>query len=274
MELLQFSVPKSLERLVIAPLGDFQWSGDNGPTAQGHLQRHIDQCLERNAFFVGTGDYIDFLSPSNRKRLASADLYDTAVAVIAEKARELNEQVFEKFLKPTVGRWLGIVEGHHFFEAGGETSDIWLADKLKTTFLGTSAFVRIPSADFTLYVHHGSGGGVLPGSGLNRMYHLAAGLQGAEVYLMGHNTKLMTARLSRPFPVWGKKQADHHLEHRDVWLVNCGGFSRSNQVRNRINGIPRGDYPEQGLMTPSPLAAPIITVDLKGPREHRTRVTI
>jgi len=274
MELIQFSVPKSLEKLTICPLGDIQWSGEKGPTAQGRLQRHIDQCLELGGYFVGTGDYIDFLSPSNRRRLASSDLYDTAVSVIAEKAEELNTQVFEKFLKPTVGRWLGLVEGHHFFEAGSETSDMRLAAKLKTTFLGTSAFIRIPSADFVLYVHHGTGGGVLPGSGLNKMYHQAAGLQGAEVYLMGHNTKLTTARLSRPFPVWGERSGDHHLEHRDVWLVNCGGFSRSNNVRNENNGITRGDYAEQGMMTPSPLAAPIITVDLRGPREHRTRVTI
>ncbi len=260
MELLSCSIPKSLKQLVIAPIGDIQWSGDKGPTAQDHLKRHIDRCLELDARFVGVGDYIDFLSPSNRRRLMSADLYDTAKSVISEKAQELNQQVFDKFLKPTVGKWLALGEGHHYSEGDGETTDEQLARMLKTEFIGTSAFINIPSADFTLYLHHGLGGGTLPGAGLNRLYHLAAGLQGADVYLMGHNTKIATARMSRPFPVWGKTP---HLEHRDIWIVNCGGFSKSNIVGHRHGSIKRGDYAEQAMFTPSPLTAPIITVDLE-----------
>src|SRR5262245_60918416 len=249
MELITFAVPKSLERLVIAPIGDIQWSGDDGPTAKDHLRRHIDRCLELNAYYFGVGDYTDFLSPSNRSRLEAANLYDRARDTIAAEAYDLMEQVYEKFLKPTTGRWLGLVEGHHFFQRDGQTTDMKLAELLKTKFLGTSAFVRIPNADFTLYAHHGRGAGVLPGTGLNKLYHLAAGLQGADVYLMGHNTKVATTRLSRPLPIWGKKPT---LKHQDIWLVNCGGFSKSNIVGHRQGAIPRGDYAEQGMMTPSP----------------------
>src|SRR6185369_14362414 len=109
-------------------------------------------------------------------------------------------------------------------------------------------FVRFPSADYVIYGHHGNGGGKLPGNGLNALYHLAAGLPGADVYLMGHNTKLANARLSRAYTVWeGKKM---YMRHRDVHLVNCGGFSKSNVVGHRHGAIPRGDYAEQGMMTP------------------------
>jgi hypothetical protein len=271
MELVTFSIPKSSKRFVLAPLGDIQYSGENGPTAQDTLKRHIDNCLTQDAFFFGMGDYIDFLSPSNRSRLMHADLYDTAQDVIAEKAMELNEQVFEKFLKPTVGRWLGMVEGHHFYQGGGRTTDELLAEQLKTKFLGTSAFVRVPNADFTIYAHHGVGAGQLPGVGLNRLYHTAAGLEGADCYLLGHNTKVATARLSRPFPVWEKKP---YLKHRDIWLVNCGGFSKSNIVGHRCGQIKRGDYAEARMLTPSPLSAPIITVDLTAKDHNRIRVSI
>ncbi len=271
MELITFPVPKSLERLVIAPIGDIQYSGNNGPTAEDSLKRHIDTCLAQDAFYVGLGDYIDFMSPSNRQKLMAAGLYDTAQLVMSEKAIELMETVFEKFLKPTVGRWLGLCEGHHFFEADGNTTDMMLAEKLKTRFLGTSAFVNIPRADLTLYVHHSTGGGKLPGTGLNRLYHTAAGLQGADIYIFGHDTKLSTARLSRPYPVWNTNPP--RLEHRDIWIVNGGGFAKSNIVAHRVGGIPRGDYAEQGLMTPSPLSAPIITVDLTS-QHDRIRVSI
>jgi hypothetical protein len=269
MELISFSVPKSLKTLTIAPLGDLQWSGHKGPTAKDSLKRHIDECLKAGAFFVGLGDYIDFLSPSNRRRLINADLYDAAQEVIAEKAAELTLEVFEEFLKDTKGRWLGMVEGHHFYQAEGTTSDESLAGMLGTTFLGTSAFIKIPSFDVTLYVHHGTGGGVLPGSGLNRMYHTAAGLQGADIYLMGHNTKLTTARLSRPYPRWDTKPP--RLEHRDIWIVNTGGFCRSSIVGHRHGSIPRGDYGEQAMYSPSPLTAPIIRIT-KEPRDIRVSI--
>ena len=53
----------------------------------------------RNAYFVGTGDYVDFLSPSNRVRLANAGLYDTALQVIRDKATELVDELYERYLK-------------------------------------------------------------------------------------------------------------------------------------------------------------------------------
>ena len=270
MELLTFTVPKSADTLTIAPIGDIQWSGKNGPTAKDQLKRHIDFCLERDAYFVGLGDYIDMLSPSNRKRIAAAGLYDTAMEVLWEKSKELTLEVYEQFLKPTTGRWLGLVHGHHFYAHDGESSDEYLCSLLKAPFIGTSGFLRNHAHDFTVYVSHGSGGGVLPGSALNRPYHIANGLQGADVYLFGHSTKLAATTLSRPFPVWGKRKADHRLEHRDIFLLSCGGFSKSNIV-----GKTWGDYAEQAGMTPSPLKAPIITVDLTcTDRAHRTRVLV
>ncbi len=264
MELVTHRLPKNLKQLVVAPIGDIQWSGKNGPTAKDQLKRHIDRCVSMDAYFVGVGDGIDMLSPSNRAKLAGADLYDTAMQVMWEKSLELVDEVYETFLKPTRGRWLGWVEGHHFYQHAGKTSDEVLCEKLKAPFLGTSAFIRLKQGDnvvLTLYAHHGNGGGKLPGSGLNRLYHIAAGLQGADVYLMGHDTKLSTSRLSRPFPQW-----DAHpptLEHRDIHIVNCGGFSKSNVVGHRVSGIIRGDYAEQGNMTPSPLDAPLVVLDIK-----------
>ena len=247
--------------VVVAPLGDIQWSGSRGPSAADHVRRHIDQALKLDAWFIGMGDYIDFLSPSNRQRLTSAGLYDTADAVIDAKAHELVEEVFETMLKPTVGRWLGLLEGHHFFEFQGSTSDMELAVMLECPFLGTSAYVKLTPSGVVIYAHHGQGGGILPASGLNKLYHHSAGLHGADVYLMGHNTKLGVTRLSRPTPNWDKDTPD--LTHTDVLLVNTGGFSKSNIVGHKIGRIPRGDYAEKGMMTPSPLSAPFIRINSK-----------
>lgn len=256
MELVTANV--KTQQLVVAPLGDLQWAGRFGPTARDHVRRHIDRVLEHeDAWFLGTGDYIDFLSPSNRERLDSAQLYDTAKAVIADKARSLVEEVYEGMLKDTRGRWLGLIEGHHYFQADGETSDQWLAEMLKAPFLGTSAYVRVMPSGVVLLVHHGVGNSVLPTGPLNKLYHWAHGMAGADVYLIGHTTKMSVARLSRPRPDWSARD----LTHSDIFLVNCGGFSKSSIVGHSIGGIPRGDYAEKAMMTPSPLAAPLIHID-------------
>lgn len=272
MELVTLRTGKA-KSITVAPLGDIQWAGAAGSTAQDHLRRHIDRCLEADAWFIGMGDYIDFASPSNRSRLRSAQLYDTAQGVIEDAARDLTQEVFDKFLAPTRGRWIGLLEGHHFFEFGDVTTDMVLADLLKTRTLGTSAFVRIEPCGVTLWAHHGQGGGQLPGAPLNKLYHVAAGLEGADVYLMGHTTKIPAVRLSRPRPDWTTNPPS--LTHRDIFLVNTGGFSRSNIPFHRRGSIPRGDYAEAGMMTPSPLSAPLIVIDPNAKRlEDRIRVTL
>ncbi len=273
MELVTVDLPKNRDRIVIAPLGDIQWSGDGGSTAQDHLKRHIDRCLELDALFIGMGDYIDFASPSNRQAIRSAKIYDTANEVIENAAESLMDEVFRLFLKPTVGRWIGLLEGHHFFEFGGRTTDLLLAEKLKTRHLGTSCFVHLRPCGVTLWAHHGQGGGMMPAAPLNKLYHVAAGLEGADVYLMGHTTKMPVVRLSRPRPEWNCTPPK--LTHRDVFLINTGGFSRSNVPGSRHGSIPRGDYAEAGMMTPSPLSAPLIYIDAKAKRlEDRIRVEI
>lgn len=255
MELIKVNTGK--QKVVIAPLGDLQWSGRGGPSAVNHVKRHIERAMKLDAWFVGVGDYIDFLSPSNRARLTAAGFYDTARKVIRDKAYALTLDVYEDILKPTKGRWLGMVEGHHFFEEAGETSDQWLAEMLGTTFLGTSAYIRVQPSNVVLWVHHGTGNSVLPTGPLNKLYHVSHGFAGADIYLIGHTTKLSVARLSRPRPAWEKND----LTHSDIFLVNCGGFSKSNIVGHRHGDIPRGDYAEQAMLTPSPLAAPLIFVD-------------
>lgn len=255
------------DEVVVAPLGDFQWSGPNGPTALAPLQRHIKKAMKLKAWFLGCGDYTDFMSPSNRQRLKAAGLYDTAEDVVEGKAMDLVQEIYDIALRPTIGRWIGLVEGHHYMGLkDGQTTDSQLARMLKTHFLGTSALikvvfkargrskgkVRLVSSVF--YIHHGTGGGTLPSAPLNKLYHTSAGFEGIDAFIMGHTTKSPATRLSKPFPNW----AAHDLEHRDVLLINAGGFSKSSIVGHKSGPLPRGDYAEQRMLTPSPLSAPFI----------------
>lgn len=280
MELVQAWCGRNVERVIVAPIGDIQWSGENGSTAIEHLERHIARCLALHdpkrgtqVRFIGMGDYTDFASPSNRARLQAANLYDTAQEVMEDAANNLVAEVFKRFLAPTKGMWIGLLEGHHFFEFGGRTSDTILAEMLDTKFLGTSCFANIQPVNVTLWAHHGCGGGTLPSAPLNKLYHVEAGIEGADVYMIGHTTKMPAVRMSRMRPDFSVQPPT--LKHRDVHLVNTGGFSKSNVLGHRRGGLPRGDYAEQGMMTPSALTSPLIYINAKAKHaEERVRVEI
>lgn len=269
MELTTYTFKANLRDhgpLVIAPIGDLQWSGERGPTAKDILRRHLDRCMELNAVFLGLGDYTDFMSPSNRTRLKSAALYETAEDVIDDKALELVWEVYEKFLKPTKGRWLGLLEGHHFTQLKtGETTDQRLCQLLDAKFLGTSAYIRLKFKQSTmegnvvLWAHHGCGGGSTAGAPLNKLERAFARWEGADIFLMGHTTKSPADRIPRPYPRWRGRGAPD-LVHREVLLVNTGGFAKAYQVGSMQGRTQRGGYAERGMMQPSSLGAPLIFI--------------
>jgi len=252
--------------VVIAPIGDIQWAGPRGSTAKDLLKRHIDRCMERNAWFVGLGDYIDFASPSNRQRLRSAALYDTAEDVIDDKALDLVLELFELYLKPTKGRWLGLLHGHHYtLMKTGETTDQRLCQLLDAPFLGTSAYVRLQFSiggarlPVTLWAHHGCGGGQKAGGPLGKIEDMAASFPSADIYLMGHTTKSSVAPIERVIVRW-KGRGGPALVHKRVHLVNTGGFSRGWMHKSKQGNVPMGGYVEQGMMRPATLGAPLVYI--------------
>lgn len=270
MELVSYRIPRKISDhrpIAIAPIGDIQWAGKRGPTALDALKRHIDHCMELGAFFIGMGDYIDFTSPSNRQRLAAAALYDTAEDVIDDKAMELTMEIFDLALRPTVGRWIGLLEGHHFTQLkSGESTDQRLCQMLGARFLGTSAYIRLQfetqntRSNVVLWAHHGTGGGSTRGAPLNKLATAANGWEGADVFLMGHTCKAPVDRFPRPYPRWHGHGAPD-LIHRDIMLVNTGGFSKSYIVGSMQGRTPRGGYAEKGMMPPVSIGAPILLIE-------------
>lgn len=280
MELVTFEVPyKQSDKhpIVIAPLGDIQWAGTRGPTAKDTLREYLDRTRELDAYYLGMGDYTDFLSPSNRQRLRAAALYDTAEDVIDDKALDLALELYQDFLKPTKGRWLGMLHGHHYATLRtGETTDQRLCGLLNTRFLGTSAFIRLQFQQHNalqnviIWAHHGCGGGTTAGAPLNKLQHAALGFD-ADIYVMGHTTKQPAVPLNRIKPRWnGKGSPD--LVHRKVLLVNSGGFSKGYVEGAKQGRVPMGGYVEQRMLNPASLGAPVIRIQpyTKDTGDHTT----
>lgn len=250
------------------PIGDVQWSGEEDAVALDMLKRHIAWGVKQGAWFIGMGDYIDTLSPSNRARLRGAALYDTAVKAFDHDASARVKELYDRALKPSRGRWLGLLEGHHFFQYRDQTtSDQELAKMLECPFLGTSAYVRLvfprnntssTTGQVTLWAHHGAGSSSAAGGAINRIERVMRSWD-ADIYLMGHHHKVGAQPMDyvRPvFPSHGKP----HLIHSTKMLVATGSFLKGYVVGSNDGGIPRGGYVESGMMNPVQLGAPLVRI--------------
>lgn len=259
-------------------LGDFQWAGAKADsTALSQLQQTIADALEqethgREVRFIGMGDYIDFASPSNRARLKSANLYDTATDIIDSKAMELTEEIFHLALKPTVGKWLGLVEGHHFHELkDGTTTDMRLCEMLGAEFFGSSGLLKLafqlPNQQkrrqpgglipVTLWFHHGTGSGQTGYYPIARLEKVAAVWEQVDVFAMGHTTKMAAEFQNKPYPRWTPVP---DLSHRKVILLGTGGYSKMYVTGAMQGRIPRGGYAEQRMLNAAIIGSPVLHI--------------
>ncbi len=255
------------EEVLLMPVGDIQWAGCKKEVALEMLKRHIEWGVEKGAYFLGMGDYIDFMSPSNRSKLAAAGLYDTALRVMDDKASELVEELYEKALKPSKGRWLGLLEGHHYKEyRDGTTSDQQLCKLLGAPHLGSNAYVRLVFSRSTgnhrcpvlIWCHHGVGGATTSGGSINKVEAMVKGFE-ADIYLIGHDTKKVAAPIDRLEPIF-PGHGPARLSHKTRILARTGGFMRTYMVGSKSGNTPRGGYGEQAMYNPSSLGGILVHI--------------
>ena len=128
-------------------------------------------------YIVGVGDYIDFMSPSNRAAYKASGIYSSSTRSIAERtARPLVDE-FLAMAKRLDGTWIAVLQGHHWADVvldadedfDGDDgppighSDKFIAEQLGAKFATSSALInfRIDSKTFRLLAHHGGGGGAI-----------------------------------------------------------------------------------------------------------------
>jgi hypothetical protein len=194
-QLVRYTLPEGVDTFKLIPFGDVHRDSDM------HAHRKWQEFLEygesqKNALFLGMGDYCDGISTSERMVINNGGLHDTtrrSIANMYQKATKtlVNELSFMR------GRLIGLLGGNHYYEFGeGSTTDHVLADALGTRFLGVSSLIRIavkrPTGNtvvnFDIFAHHGKGGGSTAGGTFNTIEKMAATAE-ADLYLMGHDHK-------------------------------------------------------------------------------------
>lgn len=269
------------QETLIMPVGDVQLGAE--ACHEEMFKKHIQWGAERGAYFIGLGDMLDFGSPSNRGALRSmiekGELYDTAENIIDNAASEHLERM-QEILEPTKGRWLGLVQGHHYWQySSGATSDTKLAEFLGCPFLGDSAIVNLSfkreredghaprTASLNIWLAHGTGSGQMQSAPLAKMERLAASWEDIDIFLMGHQHKLGVTTLDRNRPIFGPRGGKPRLQHRTIRLIATGSFLRGYMVGSKKHERAQGTYVEKRLLPPTALGGAVIyarPVDLHG----------
>ncbi len=255
------------EPIDVMPIGDIQYDGKKGATDVPRLRRHIAWGMKHKVWFIGMGDIVDFMSTSNRTKLAASGIYDTAQMVIDHAAEELENEIFD-IMRPTIGRWIGNLQGHHYFEhLDGSTSDTRFAEMFQCPFLGDCTIVNMRfkeegkghrSKTLKTWAHHGTGGAGVTGTAvLNRMYHQKVRYPYVRLFLHGHVPILGHLVLEG---LDSTDSATPHLTHEDTHLVATGGFSRSYQQGSSFKGRAQGGYAEKAMYPPAVLGGSLIHI--------------
>lgn len=261
----------STQPFTVVPVGDLQlMSADiksgtsvNIKAFQRHL-RFIEDNYE-NPLYLGMGDYIDFLSPSNRDSLKKAKVYDQSREYIDEAAIALADE-FVDLVSHTKGRWLGILTGHHFCELrSGITTDMYIADKLDATYLGRVAHITVRyqnsngKSDGTLniWAHHGEGTRKYPAGKL--VDNVVPHWPDVDLFFMGHMHESDVARLAR-YTV--DREGD--LVKRNGLAVVTGAW-----LESYTQGV--SSYIENAMLRPRATGAPVVVVTPYSDEKRRRR---
>lgn len=259
-----------LKEALILPVGDIQLDpkrNDRPRTADvDRFKQYIQWGVDHGAYFIGMGDYVDVMSPSNRDKYTQAGFYDSVKDALEAKAEEVEGEL-QDILAPTRGRWLGLLEGHHFFpHEDGTTTDTRLAGFLGTQFLGTSALVQVKfrpegkhkPPSFTIFAHHGHSGGKLLSTPLNQLEGVLKSFD-ADVYLIGHHHKKVGGKYPILKAEWSERGGKHRLVHKNRILACTGSFLKGYVEGSKRDGRAQGGYVEKGLMNPVALGGIIIS---------------
>lgn len=231
----------------ITPVGDVQLGA--AAFDERRFQEHLDNA-PADSLYIGMGDYHDFVSPSNRRKLLSMRSDESLYDVVWEKMdAEAHQDIaaFESLVERTEGQWLALLGGHHFWVfPNGQSSDEVIADDLDTPYVEGDVIVEVTYGDgITRRVHawHGEGSAQTPTGVFNKMKR--KDWVRADLYLMGHT--------HRTFIIPGNPEVDSidpssesGWSHRTPLYVNTGSFLRG-YIRGSRTYVERGGLPPTAL---------------------------
>jgi hypothetical protein len=252
--------------VLIAPLGDIQFTGNDpnvkGGCSVGGLKSHLSwlrrtaEQLGASLSIIGTGDYVDMMSPSNRDKYKANGFYSNVTRAMSFYMGHIVEELAEilsAYISPEEVEVL--LMGHHYFpyeDGKFRHSDEHLAHLLgiKNAPHDGAAYLRYQwsTTTYNVLAAHGQGNGQSLAYGLNKLDKLAGGWSDVQAHVTGHTHKLGSIKKAQLAVRDGK------VIHDDVRLITAGAFLRG-WVKDELM------YPEAGQMGALPIGGSALYVE-------------
>lgn len=186
---------------------------------------------DKDALFMGMGDYDDMSSTSERSILINPGLHDdtkwTIDDIYTERVYGISKEI--GFMR---NRIIGLIEGNHYgvLSSGSMTTTQLMCNRLKCSYLGVNGFIRLSficgskRCSIDIFAHHGRGASRLIGSSLNTVEQMVSNAE-ADIYLMAHDHKLNVGKVSRLHLQGGGGSLV--LKDKTMLLARSGSFLRS-----------------------------------------------
>lgn len=250
VRLKDWPVGKTLQ---LIPVGDIHH--DSPAHAVEEFKQFCDYAKrQKNALFLGMGDYLDSFSTSERAIIYDNRLHESTRKREEEQCKGRVQRLADK-LQFMRGRLIGLIGGNHFpVFADGTTGDQLLAERLGTTYLGSCCAIRLafgrPGSTSTvacdIFAHHGKGGGVTAGGKFNAVEKLQ-NVCDADIFLMGDNhARGCFPAGDRLYISKGSTEGSVMVKAKTRWLGRTGSFLRG-YVENEASYVVDGAMPPANL---------------------------
>jgi hypothetical protein len=211
---------------LLMPVGDVHFGAQDFPQQQ--FVEHLQWGMDRGAYFLGMGDYLEFAPDSQRKPFTQ--LRDSTRLKVDMDVRAEAER-FCELISFTAGSWIGLIHGNHTWTfMDGTCVEQLICGRLGCDYLGTMTMLRLvpeqalahhPEADTIVVAHHGMGGGQTIGGHLNQPEKMMKFTQ-ADVILMGHSHAKLVGSIDKIMVT-----PDGKYSHRTTLVARTGAFLKA-----------------------------------------------
>jgi len=213
---------------------------------------------DKNARWVGMGDYIDAVIYTDAKRFDPRTI-EGDISHLSNTVKNQCDSFLED-VKCIKDQCLGLIEGNHEAtiakRSGVLDPTYYMAKELGVKYLGYNAIILLTfrrgrvGMDFTIYVHHGYGGGRKMGSNMNKLLDLAGGID-ADLYVMGHVHDKVITEAER----WYITRKKGHIEPRikRIHFMLTGSFLKTYK-------IGPDSYAEKSAFPPTATGVPCLEI--------------
>ena len=278
------------DTLFIAALGDTHIGneGFSGSALTSFIRAIKEDSRDHQLSCIGTGDYTDPFTPSNRTGYKQSGLYSSVMRRIQSKALMPLVNDFCAYLSPLKGHFAALVRGHHYWEFDYEPdldpekvteeqglkkgerpfrwSDDLIAHRLYAPLAAHHCIIsyHFPSGRrYRVLVWHGEGSGQLLSHGLNKLARKSGGWEGIDCIVMGHNHILGSVAETR----LRLSDDEDDVIARSIPLVNSGAFLKGYLVNDTT-------YVEEKGLNARALGGAMVRVRDEGGKSFRNRVSL